>query len=109
MVKGRDGGGPRRHDAERACREGACGMNKITSLNGHRKNGAKSTPALITGGAGFIGTNLADRLLSNGIPVIVLDNLSREGVEQNLEWLVKKHPGKVDVRVADIRDENEVR
>jgi len=84
-------------------------MNKITSLNGHRKNGAKSTPALITGGAGFIGTNLADRLLSNGIPVIVLDNLSREGVEQNLEWLVKKHPGKVDVRVADIRDENEVR
>jgi CDP-paratose 2-epimerase len=84
-------------------------MNKITSLNGHRKNGAKTNPALITGGAGFIGTNLADRLLSDGVPVIVLDNLSRDGVEQNLDWLVKKHPGKVDVRVADIRDENEVR
>jgi CDP-paratose 2-epimerase len=84
-------------------------MNKITNLNGHRKNGHKLSPALITGGAGFIGTNLADRLLSNGIPVIVLDNLSRDGVEQNLDWLVKKHPGKVDVRVADIRDVDAVR
>ena len=39
---------------------------------------------LITGGAGFIGTNLADRLLADGRRVLVFDNLSRPGVEQNL-------------------------
>ena len=44
-------------------------------------------PVLITGGAGFIGTNLADRLLAAGVPVIIYDNLSRAGVETNLDWL----------------------
>ena len=34
-------------------------------------------PVLITGGAGFIGTNLAHRLLDSGRPVIIYDNLSR--------------------------------
>lgn len=61
-------------------------------------------PALITGGAGFIGTNLAHRLLSSGRPVIVLDNLSRRGVEQNLEWLRATHGDRVQVQVADVRD-----
>ena len=44
---------------------------------------------LITGGAGFIGTNLAARLASDGRDVIVFDNLSRPGVERNLEWLYR--------------------
>ena len=43
--------------------------------------------ALITGGAGFIGTNLAARLLSDGRDVLVLDSLARPGVEENLRWL----------------------
>src|SRR5437764_5617639 len=34
-------------------------------------------PTLLTGGAGFLGTNLADRLLSLGRPVLLFDNLSR--------------------------------
>ncbi|MCW2714585.1 MAG: rfbE, partial [Frankiales bacterium] len=38
---------------------------------------------LVTGGAGFVGTNLADRLLSDGEPVVVLDDLSRPGVDRN--------------------------
>ena len=59
--------------------------------------------ALITGGAGFIGTNLAHRLLSSGIRVRILDNLSRRGVEQNLEWLRDKYSGRFEFRVGDVR------
>ena len=59
---------------------------------------------LITGGAGFIGTNLADRLMTDGHRVVIVDNLSRPGVEQNLEWLRDRHGNVLDVEVADIRD-----
>jgi CDP-paratose 2-epimerase len=48
-------------------------------------------PVLVTGGSGFIGSNLAASLLAEGREVIVLDNLSRPGVEQNLDWLVARH------------------
>jgi CDP-paratose 2-epimerase len=66
-------------------------------------------PVLITGGAGFIGTNLADRLLSAGIPVLIYDNLSRSGVEQNLQWLIDTHGSLVQVEVADTRNAQAVR
>jgi CDP-paratose 2-epimerase len=66
------------------------------------RNGAR--PVLITGGAGFIGCNLAHRLLSNGSSVILLDNLSRSGVEKNLRWLRKTHGEHVRAEVADVRD-----
>jgi CDP-paratose 2-epimerase len=59
---------------------------------------------LITGGAGFIGTNLADRLLGNGEHVTVLDNLSRPGVDANLRWLRATHPRRLRIVLADIRD-----
>jgi CDP-paratose 2-epimerase len=59
--------------------------------------------ALVVGGAGFIGANLADRLLANGRPVLVLDNLSRPGVERNVEWLCARHGALVRVAVSDIR------
>lgn len=42
---------------------------------------------LITGGAGFIGCNLARFYIEKGDEVIVLDDLSRKGAESNLEWL----------------------
>ncbi len=45
---------------------------------------------LITGGAGFIGTNTADYLLSKKYQVTLFDNLSRKGSEENLKWLRKK-------------------
>jgi CDP-paratose 2-epimerase len=62
---------------------------------------------LITGGAGFIGTNLAERLLERDHQVLVYDNLSREGVEQNLQNLCTRFPN-VEVQVADIRDKYKV-
>ena len=63
---------------------------------------------LITGGAGFIGTNLAHRLLSLGLRVRILDNLSRRGVEQNLHWLSQHKSALFDVKVGDIRNISEV-
>jgi CDP-paratose 2-epimerase len=62
---------------------------------------------VITGGAGFIGTNLAERLLGTGHQVLVYDNLSRAGVEQNLQGLCKRHAS-LQVHVADIRDKYRV-
>jgi CDP-paratose 2-epimerase len=41
----------------------------------------------ITGGAGFIGSNLAHRLLRQGHQLTIFDNISRSGGAQNLEWL----------------------
>ena len=61
-------------------------------------------PVVITGGSGFIGSNLADTLLSDGGDVVVLDNLSRAGVEQNLAWLVDRHGARVHPVPADLRD-----
>jgi CDP-paratose 2-epimerase len=68
-----------------------------------------SRPALITGGAGFIGCNLAQRLVRSGTPVLILDNLSRPGVQRNLDLLQAKYPGKVEVVIGDVRSRQEVR
>jgi CDP-paratose 2-epimerase len=59
---------------------------------------------LITGGAGFVGTNLAKHLLAAGQRVLVFDNLSRPGVEHNLSWLQAQYPDQLAVCVADVRD-----
>ncbi|QKT04060.1 GDP-mannose 4,6-dehydratase [Ectothiorhodospiraceae bacterium 2226] len=66
-------------------------------------------PTLITGGAGFVGTNLAALLCEQGHPVRILDNLSRAGVEENLAWLRERYPDCVEVAVADLRDRYAVR
>jgi CDP-paratose 2-epimerase len=61
--------------------------------------------ALITGGAGFIGSNLAHRLIGRSDEVTVFDNLSRPRTESNLEWLRESH-GRESFRFvqADLRD-----
>ena len=66
-------------------------------------------PVLVTGGAGFLGANLADRLAGAGRQVLVLDSLARPGVEANLEWLKSRHKGKVAALLADVRDADAVR
>ncbi len=66
-------------------------------------------PILITGGAGFIGANLAHRLLSAGRTVRIYDNLSRDGVAANLQWLRETHGGRLQVMVGDMRDREALR
>jgi CDP-paratose 2-epimerase len=79
--------------------------NNTTAVNNGRKGRKEQQrPVLVTGGAGFIGTNLAHRLLSHGQPVLILDNLSRLGVKTNLEWLRKTHGNLVRVEQGDVRD-----
>jgi CDP-paratose 2-epimerase len=59
---------------------------------------------LITGGCGFIGSNLTATLLREGEQVTVYDNLSRAGTERNLAWLQSLNaPGFRFVR-GDVRD-----
>ncbi len=65
---------------------------------------AKSRPVLITGGAGFIGSNLAERLLRLGRPVMILDNLSRIGVEHNMRYLWDTYGDLLEVHVGDVRN-----
>lgn len=67
--------------------------------------------AVITGGAGFIGSNLAERLLANsGMQVRIFDNLSRAGVMRNLSWLRNKAKFKnLEIVEGDVRDEEAVR
>jgi CDP-paratose 2-epimerase len=60
--------------------------------------------ALITGGIGFIGTNLADRLLREGRDVVLFDNVGRAGVEENLDWLRREHGERVRFVKGDVRD-----
>lgn len=76
----------------------------MTTRNG--SSGGRLT--LITGGAGFVGSNLAHRVMSAGERVLVLDSLARPGVEHNLQWLRDMHGSALEVVVADVRDASAV-
>jgi len=73
---------------------------------------AVTRSVLIFGGAGFIGSNWAHHLLkTSAARVHVFDNLSRPGVQHNLEWLQKNVPGKnrLQITIGDIRNPQAVR
>jgi CDP-paratose 2-epimerase len=61
-------------------------------------------PVLVTGGCGFIGSHLADALASRREQVLLFDNLSREGAEENLDWLKGRHRALIAWEKADVRD-----
>jgi len=61
---------------------------------------------LVTGGCGFVGSNLAAEVLKRGEELVVFDNLFRHGSAQNLEWLKTKGPFKY--YPFDIRNYNDV-
>jgi CDP-paratose 2-epimerase len=63
---------------------------------------------LITGGCGFVGSNLANSLLEDGNEITIFDNLSRHGSIKNLEWLRGLYGSDWTFLKSDIRDEKAV-
>jgi len=64
-----------------------------------------SKSIVVTGGAGFVGSNLADSLLRDGNYVTILDSLHRRGSEHNLAWLRNRHTnGQLHFMQTDLRD-----
>lgn len=61
---------------------------------------------LITGGCGFLGSNLAAHAIEKGLEVVVFDNLYREGSLHNLAWL--KDKGAFRFVHGDIRNQNDI-
>jgi CDP-paratose 2-epimerase len=78
-------------------------------MSGVAKSNSGESLALVTGGAGFVATNVADRLLRTGTRVRLFDNLSRPGVETNVRWLKARHGSLVELQFGDVRDEAALR
>ncbi|MCO5171374.1 MAG: GDP-mannose 4,6-dehydratase [Planctomycetes bacterium] len=89
---------PRSPGAERGVRAARAGGATPIEVHGG------APPVLITGGAGFVGSNLAARLLAAGRRVVLYDDLSRPGVEENARWLLEGRGDAARLVVADVRD-----
>src|SRR3954469_22030038 len=64
----------------------------------------KRARVLVTGGCWFLACNIAAGLVARGRDVLVMDNLSRPGSEQNAEWLKQRYGSSVAIEIADTRD-----
>jgi CDP-paratose 2-epimerase len=80
----------------------------VSTRRGNRQR-ARGRHVVVTGGAGFIGTNLTARLVEDGSRVLVLDDLSRPGSDQNLRWLLDTYGDAVTFERGDVRDSAAVR
>src|SRR5437764_257860 len=73
---------------------------------------AGGTPlhVIVTGGAGFIGSNVAAAFLRDGHRVTVFDSLQRPGSERNLAWLHSMpHAAELRFVQGDVRNVDQVR
>lgn len=61
---------------------------------------------LITGGCGFLGSNLASDAIQRGDEVIIFDSLYRSGSRENLSWLQSQ--GRFIFEHGDIRNQNDI-
>ena len=89
-------------------RQGVNGATPPISLTAAAVRRRRSM-VLITGGSGFVGANLADRLAASGEHVLIYDNLSRPNVVANLEWLQQRHGHRIETAIADVRDADTLR
>lgn len=103
-------GGRRPKLLARALEAGGVGeAHRLASIAARRPDRAGRRATVITGGAGFVGTNLAERLLERGERVVLYDALSRDGVLDNVDRLSDRFGGAVELRIADVRDRRELR
>jgi CDP-paratose 2-epimerase len=63
---------------------------------------------LITGSAGFIGTNVAIKFLESDYEVVGFDNLQRDKVYRNLEYVQKKYKDKFKFIWGDVRNQEDI-
>jgi nucleoside-diphosphate-sugar epimerase/spore maturation protein CgeB len=78
--------GHRASELERHIEQAAKAKATRTSMKEHRVKRRDQKIALVTGGAGFIGSNLCDRLIGEGAQVICVDNF-QTGLTENLRQL----------------------
>jgi CDP-paratose 2-epimerase len=73
-------------------------------------SGGNRLHVIVTGGAGFIGSNVTAAFLRDGHRVTIFDSLVRPGVERNLDWLTQSAPaGALGFVQGDVRDTDLVR
>src|SRR5436309_2870275 len=97
-------------DRHRQCRAGN-GRTLPAGIGGMSMAAApfrREGQIVITGGAGFLGTNIAKVLAERGDDVLIFDSLSRAHVRENLSWLTQHHGERLAVRLGDVRDEEAV-
>jgi len=63
---------------------------------------------LVTGGCGFIGTNICEYFIKKGYKITAFDNLSRKGVYFNLEYLKKTYKDKFNFIWGDVRNSQDL-
>ncbi|MFA5322012.1 MAG: SDR family NAD(P)-dependent oxidoreductase [Smithella sp.] len=79
---------------------------RITTNNKYGEGQNKKMKVLITGGCGFLGSNLALETFKRNDELFIVDNLYRENSEHNLEWLKSK--GNFKFYNSDVRTSEEI-
>ncbi len=92
----------------RSLQQGLPAVRRLAGLNRSVAVIGRKPPVLITGGAGFIGSALADRLAREGETVLIYDSFARPGVEDNAAWLRQRHPRRISCLIGDMRDKTAV-
>lgn len=75
-----------------------------SEFKGQNNKAQSAGHTLIVGGAGFIGSNLANTLLGQGRQVLIFDSLARSGVQRNLRWLQQRYGNQLLVQIDDLRN-----
>jgi CDP-paratose 2-epimerase len=81
----------------------------VTNVQASHVSSHDEGPVVITGGAGFIGSNLAIRLARRGRRVVIIDSLARPGVERNASEMKQNWAENILLKQLDVREEEAAR